>query len=80
MKRARAKIDAELLREMLKLPYGVNLVSGSYDAKNEHLDIVLEGDPLPVKKQSDGGKGKIPEIIYDPRPTWTVAGMSAKEK
>ena len=76
MKKAKAKIDIELFKNILKLPYGVEFVSVSYEAGNDHLDIVLRGDPLPVKSQPASGKGRIPEINYDPRPTWTVAGMS----
>jgi hypothetical protein len=81
MKRARAKIDIKLFKTMLKLPFNVELISVSLEPGKDHLDILLEGDALPVKdKQGDGKKGRIPEIIYDPRPTWTVAGMSVKEK
>ena len=81
MKRAKAKINVELFKKMLKLPFNVELISASLEPGNDHLDILLEGDALPVKdKQGDGKKGRIPEINYDPRPTWTVAGMSVKEK
>ena len=74
MKKAKAKIPAELFKRILKLPYNVELVSASYEAGNDYLDIMLKGEPLPVKEAS--GKGRIPEINYDPRPTWVVAGMS----
>jgi len=74
MKRAKAKIDAELFKRILKLPYNVELISATFEGGNDHLDIVLQGDPLPVKETT--GKGRIPEINYDPRPTWLVAGMS----
>lgn len=80
MKRAKAKLDVALLREMLKMPYGVELISVSYEVNNDFFDIMLEGDALPVKDKTGSGKGRIPEINYDPRPTWTVAGMSPKEK
>ena len=38
------------------------------------MTIVLSGDPLPVEPLKKGDR--IPLISYDPRPTWTVAGMS----
>jgi len=74
MKKAKAKIPADLFKRILKLPYNVELVSASYEKGNDHLDIVLQGESLPVKVIA--GKGRIPEINYDPRPTWVVAGMS----
>ena len=74
MKKAKAKIDVELFKQLLKLPFNVELVSASYESGKDHLNIVLQGDGLPVKSVS--GKSRIPEITYDPRPTWTVAGMS----
>ena len=74
MKKAKAKINVELFKQILKLPYNVELVSASYEDKYDFVEIVLQGDPLPVKPTT--GKGRIPEINYDPRPTWTVAGMS----
>ena len=63
MKRARAKIDIELVREMLKMPYGIELVSASYEAESDHLDVVLQGDALPIKDGAGVGKGRIPEIF-----------------
>ena len=82
MKRARAKISLDLFKRILKLPYNVELISASYESGNDHLDIILGGDPLPVKEQKGPAKKghRITEINYDPRPTWTVAGMSVKEK
>ena len=80
MKRAKAKISIELFKRILKLPFGVELISATYEANSDHLDIILEGEPLPIKHKTGAGKGRLPEINYDPRPTWTVAGMSVKEK
>ena len=74
MKKAKAKISAVQFKKLLKLPFHIELVSASYEKGSDHLDIVLQGDSLPVKAVV--GKGRIPEINYDPRPTWTVAGMS----
>jgi hypothetical protein len=74
MKKARAKISADLFKQILKLPFNVELVSASFEAGNDYLDIVLQGESLPVKETS--GKGRVTEINYDPRPTWVVAGMS----
>ena len=81
MKKAKAKINIDLFKRILKLPYNVELESVSYEAGKDTLDIVLSGDPLPVEDQKSFAKGaRIQEINYDPRPTWTVAGMSIKEK
>jgi len=58
----------------LKLPFNVELEEVNYNFGDEKLTIVLSGDPLPVEPLKKGGR--IPSISYDPRPTWTVAGMS----
>jgi len=74
MKKARAKIDLKLFRTILKLPFNVELEAVDYNFGDERLTIVLSGDPLPVEPLEEGDR--IPLISYDPRPTWTVAGMS----
>ena len=74
MKKAKAKIDLKLFRQILKLPYNVELEAVDYKFGDEKLTIVLSGDPLPVEPLKKGAR--IPSISYDPRPTWTVAGMS----
>ena len=74
MKKAKAKIDLRLFRQILKLPYNVELEAVEYKFGDEKLTIVLSGDPLPVEPLKKGAR--IPLIRYDPRPTWTVAGMS----
>ena len=74
MKKARAKIDLKLFRQILKLPYNVELESVDYEFGDEKLTIVLSGDPLPIEPLEEGDR--IPLIRYDPRSTWTVAGMS----
>jgi len=74
MKKAKAKIDLKLFRQILKLPYNVELEEVDYKFGDERLTIVLSGDPLPVEPLKKDGR--IPSISYDPRPTWTVAGMS----
>ena len=74
MKKARAKIDLKLFRTILKLPFNVELDEVNYKFGDDKLTIVLSGDPLPVDKLKEGDR--IPSISYDPRPTWTVAGMS----
>ena len=74
MKKAKAKIDLKLFRQILKLPFNVELEAVDYEFGDEKLTIVLSGDPLPVKSLKKGDR--IPSIRYDPRPTWTVAGMS----
>jgi len=76
MKKAKARINADLFRQILKLPFNVDLVSATYEKGKDYVDIILEGENLPVKPMSASGKGRIPEINYDPRPTWLVAGMS----
>jgi len=78
MKKAKANINGALLRTMLKMPFGIELVSAAYSQKDDNLELILSGESLPVRAVS--GKGDLPEINYDPRPTWTVAGISAKEK
>jgi len=74
MKKARAKIDLKLFRTILKLPFNVELEAVDYEFGDEKLTIVLSGDPLPVEPLEEGDR--VPLISYDPRPTWTVAGMS----
>jgi len=74
MKKAKAKIDLKLFRTILKLPFNVELEAVDYEFGDEKLTIVLSGDPLPVEPLEEGDR--IPLISYDPRPTWTVAGMS----
>jgi len=74
MKKAKAKIDLKLFRQILKLPYNVELEAVDYKFGDEKLTIVLSGDPLPIEPLKKGDR--IPSISYDPRPTWTVAGMS----
>jgi hypothetical protein len=74
MKKAKAKIDLRLFKQILKLPYNVELEAVDYKFGDEKLTIVLSGDPLPVELLKEGDR--IPSISYDPRPTWTVAGMS----
>ena len=74
MKKAKAKIDLKLFRTILKLPFNVELEAVEYKFGDEKLTIVLSGDPLPVEPLKKGAR--IPLISYDPRPTWTVAGMS----
>ena len=74
MKKAKAKIDLRLFRQILKLPFNVELDAVNYKFGDDKLTIVLSGDPLPVDKLKEGDR--IPLIRYDPRPTWTVAGMS----
>ena len=74
MKKARAKIDLKLFRTILKLPFNVELDAVNYKFGDDRLTIVLSGDPLPVEPMKEGDR--IPSISYDPRPTWTVAGMS----
>ena len=74
MKKAKAKIDLMLFRQILKLPFNVELDSVNYKFGDDKLTIVLSGDPLPVEPLKKGAR--IPSISYDPRPTWTVAGMS----
>ena len=74
MKKAKAKIDLRLFRQILKLPFNVELDEVNYKFGDDKLTIVLSGDPLPVDKLKEGDR--IPLIRYDPRPTWTVAGMS----
>jgi len=74
MKKARAKIDLKLFRQILKLPYNVELEAVDYKFGDERLTIVLSGDPLPIEPLEEGDR--IPLISYDPRSTWTVAGMS----
>jgi len=74
MKKARAKIDLRLFKQILKLPYNVELEAVDYEFGDEKLTIVLSGDPLPVEPLKKGDR--VPSISYDPRPTWTVAGMS----
>ena len=74
MKKARAKIDLKLFRTILKLPFNVELEEVNYNFGDEKLTIVLSGDPLPIEPLKKGDR--IPLISYDPRPTWTVAGMS----
>jgi len=76
MKKAKARVKADLFRQILKLPFNVDLVSATYEKGKDYVDIILEGENLPVKSMSASGKGRIPEINYDPRPTWLVAGMS----
>ena len=77
MKKARAKIDLKLFRTILKLPFNVELEAVDYEFGDEKLTIVLSGDPLPVEPLKKGAR--IPLISYDPRPTWTVAGMSLSD-
>ena len=74
MKKARAKIDLKLFRTILKLPFNIELDEVNYKFGDDRLTIVLSGDPLPVEPMEEGDR--IPSISYDPRPTWTVAGMS----
>ena len=74
MKKAKSKIDLKLFKQILKLPYNVELEEVKYKFGDDRLTIVLSGDPLPVEPLKKGGR--IPLIVYDPRPTWTVAGMS----
>ena len=74
MKKARAKIDLKLFRTILKLPFNVELDAVNYKFGDDKLTIVLSGDPLPVEPLKKGDR--VPSISYDPRPTWTVAGMS----
>lgn len=74
MKKAKAKIDLRLFKQILKLPFNVELDEVNYKFGDDKLTIVLSGDPLPVDKLKKGAR--IPLISYDPRPTWTVAGMS----
>jgi len=74
MKKARAKIDLKLFRTILKLPFNIELEEVNYNFGDEKLTIVLSGDPLPTEPLKKGDR--IPSISYDPRPTWTVAGMS----
>ena len=74
MKKARAKIDLKLFRTILKLPFNVELDAVNYKFGDDKLTIILSGDPLPVEPMEEGDR--IPSISYDPRPTWTVAGMS----
>ena len=77
MKKAKAKIDLRLFRQILKLPFNVELDEVNYKFGDDKLTIVLSGDPLPVEPFEVEKEGaRIPMISYDPRPTWTVAGMS----
>ena len=74
MKKAKARIDLKLFKTILKLPFNVELDAVNYKFGDDRLTIVLSGDPLPVEPMEEGDR--IPSISYDPRPTWTVAGMS----
>jgi hypothetical protein len=74
MKKAKAKINLKLFRTILKLPFNVELEAVDYKFGDDRLTIVLSGDPLPTEPLKEGDR--IPSINYDPRPTWTVAGMS----
>lgn len=77
MKKAVAYIDKQVIIELLKVPYHVEVVGMEYPSKDDRIKVTLIGEGLPVKASGPKTK-RLPEIIYTVVRHWTVAKIEPR--